>query len=258
MATIPVRGAVLRGIDEGPRDAPAIIFSNSLGCSLEMWDAQAQALLGTFRIIRYDNRGHGQSSIADRPTSIAEFADDALAVLDHFGVERAHWCGLSLGGMIGQVLAARKPQRLDKVVLANTTSYYSDPSFWRQRIAAVRSKGLLSIADAVLAGWLTEGFRSGYPAVAEQMRAMFLATPQQGYIAACDAIAQLDNRDLLPLIRRPTRVIAGRSDRSTPLSAAEAIVNHVPDAELSVLDAAHISNVEQSGAFTRVLEEFFA
>ncbi len=258
MEGISVAGAVLRGMDEGPREAPAIVFSNSLGCSLEMWEAQARALSGSFRIIRYDNRGHGQSSVGERVTSIAELADDAIAVLDHFGVARAHWCGLSLGGMIGPVLATRQPERIIKLVLANTTSYYADPSFWNDRVATVQAEGLPQIADAVIAGWLTESFRSQHPDIAERMWSMLLATPPQGYVAACEAIARLDNRSVLAEITQPTRVIAGRFDRSTPLSAAEAIVASVPGAELKVLDAAHISNVEQSDAFTQILREFFA
>ena len=258
MAMIEAKGALLRAEDEGPREAPVILFSNSLGCSLEMWDAQAAHLRGAFRIIRYDNRGHGGSSVGDVPYSLDLLCEDALAVLDHFGVERAHWCGLSLGGMLGQRMAALHGHRLRSVILSNTTSWYPDATFWKDRIATVRAKGLAEIAAPILAGWLTEGFRQREPAAAARMGEMLLSTSQEGYLASCEAISVLDNRELLPKIATPTLVIAGAHDRSTPLSAAEAIVERIPGARLHVLEAAHISNVEQSAAFTREVENFLA
>lgn len=255
MTSVTVDGAVLHARDEGPRAAPAIIFSNSLGGSLEMWDPQVAALSDQFRIIRYDNRGHGRSSVPDGPISLEQLAQDALAVLDHFELAQAHWCGLSMGGMIGQELAARAPGRFGKVVLSNTTSFYADPSFWHARIDAVRASGIAQIADAVIAGWLTEDFRMRSPDVTRWLRTMLLSTPARGYIATCEALARLDTRAFLPRITRPTHVIAGRLDKSTPPSAAEAIVAAIPGARLSLLDAAHISNVEQPEAFTAILRD---
>jgi 3-oxoadipate enol-lactonase len=258
METINVNGVALRAIDQGPRQARVILFSNSLGCSLEMWDPQAEVLGRDFRVIRYDSRGHGLSALGTENYSLAALANDALAVLDHFGVERAHWCGLSLGGMIGQMIAALQPHRLDKVVLANTTSHYADQTFWKDRIARVISNGLDHIAEQILAGWLTEGFRRRNPGIAEIMQRMLVRTSVQGYIATCDAISTLDTRSLLPTIKARTLVIAGQEDRSTPVAAAHAIASAIPASTVKVLEAAHISNIEASSEFTRAVGEFLA
>jgi 3-oxoadipate enol-lactonase len=206
---------------DGGDDKPTLMLSNSLGCTLEMWEPQMKALTRAFRVIRYDRRGHGKSQVPAAPYSMERFGRDVLAILDALQIEKTHWCGLSMGGMVGQWLGANAPERFDKVILANTTCFYPDPTNWHNRITAVREGGLASVADAILAGWLTSDFREREPAVAAKMKAMLLATPVQGYLACCQAISTLDQRELLPNIQSEILVIAGRHDNATPVSAAE-------------------------------------
>jgi 3-oxoadipate enol-lactonase len=249
MPMIDADGCLLNVTVEGRDGGPTLMLSNSLGCTLQMWDPQMPALTQIFRVIRYDRRGHGKSSVPPGPYSIERFGRDVLAILDDLNIEKVHWCGLSMGGMVGQWLGANAPERLDKIVLSNTSSYYPDPSFWHARIKAVRDNGLASIADAVIGGWLTQEFRDRQPDLAEKMKAMLVATPLEGYIGSCQALAQLDLRADLPKIKSPTLVIAGRYDKSTPIAMAEAIRSQIPGASMTILDAAHISNVEATLAF---------
>ncbi len=251
-------GCTLNVAVEGRADGPALMFSNSLGATLAMWDPQAKALAQDYRIIRYDRRGHGQSGIDPRPYSMERFGRDVLAILDHLKIEKAHWCGLSMGGMVGQWLGANAPERFDRMILANTTCYYPDPSNWHARIKAVTESGLASIADTVIAGWLTEGFRKREPQTAAWLKEMLVATPPEGYIACCEALSTLDQRAALPKITRPTLVIAGSEDKSTTVAAAEMLRDGIPGAELTLLDAAHISNIEQADAFTKAVRDFLA
>ena len=161
-----------------------------------------------------------------------------------------------MGGMVGQWLGANAPERFDRIVLANTACYYPDPTNWLNRIKAVKEGGLAAVADAVIAGWLTADFRERDPQTTAQMKAMLLASPVEGYLACCEALSTLDQRALLPKIKSPVLVIAGRHDMATPLSAAELIRSNIPRASLTILDAAHISNVEQSHAFTDAVVGF--
>jgi 3-oxoadipate enol-lactonase len=184
------------------------------------------------------------------------FGRDVLAILDDLNIDKVHWCGLSMGGMVGQWLGANAPKRLDKIILSNTSCYYPDPTNWHNRIKAVKEGGLAAVADTVIAGWLTEDFREREPRIAANMKSMLTATPVQGYLACCEALSTLDQRDLLPRITSPTLVIAGRHDTATPLAAGEFIRSQIPGASLTILDAAHISNVEQPHAFTDALVGF--
>jgi 3-oxoadipate enol-lactonase len=258
MPDLAVNGLSFRVKIEGSANAPTIMLSNSLGASLEMWDPQVAALMPNYRVVRYDGRGHGKSSVSAGPYSIEQLGKDALGILDSLQIKRVHWCGLSMGGMIGQWVGAHAPERLDKIVLANTTCYYPNPSFWVERIEAVRQGGIAAIADRVIAGWLTADYRDREPSVAAHMKAMLLGTPQAGYIASCEALSKLDQRDLLPMVKSRTLVIAGRHDASTPVKDAEFIRSKIPDAGLKILEAAHISNVEQSQAFSSALLEFLS
>ena len=167
-----------------------------------------------------------------------------------------HWCGLSMGGMVGQWLGANAPERIEKLILANTSCYYPDPTNWLNRIKAVNDGGIASIADAVIAAWLTADFREREPQMTARMKAMLVATPVQSYIACCEALSRLDQRDLLPRITAPTLVIAGRHDVSTPVEASVYIRSNIPNASMTLLDAAHISNVEQSHNFTEAVVGF--
>jgi 3-oxoadipate enol-lactonase len=249
MPMIDADGCLLNVTVEGRDGGPTLMLSNSLGCTLQMWEPQMRALTQVFRVIRYDRRGHGKSSVPPGPYSVERFGRDVLAILDDLNIEKTHWCGLSMGGMVGQWLGAHAPERLGKIVLANTSSHYPDPTIWENRIKAVKDGGLSSIADTVIGSWLTQDFRERAPDVAQKMKAMLMATPVEGYLASCEALASLDLRNDLPDIKNPTLVIAGRFDKSTPIAMAEAIRSKISGANMTIVDAAHISNVEAPLAF---------
>lgn len=249
-------GCLLNVSVDGREGDPALMLSNSLGCNLQMWEPQMAAFTKHFRVIRYDRRGHGNSSVPAGPYSMERFGNDVLAILDHLEVEKTHWCGLSMGGMVGQWLGANAPQRFDRIVLANTACYYPDPTNWLNRIKAVKEGGIVAVADTVMAGWLTADFRERKPDIAANMTAMLLASPVEGYLACCEALSRLDQRALLPQIKSPTLVIAGQHDMATPVAAGEFIRDNIPGAKMTILDAAHISNVEQADAFTEAVLGF--
>ena len=258
MPMVDADGCSLNVSVEGRDSGPTLMLSNSLGCTLQMWEPQMAALTQAFRVIRYDRRGHGKSGVAPGPYSMDRFGRDVLAILDDLKVDKVHWCGLSMGGMVGQWLGANSPERFDRIILANTACYYPDPTNWLNRIKAVKEGGIASVADAVIGGWLTAGFREREPQMAAKMKAMLIASPVQGYLACCEALSTLDQRELLPKIKSPTLVIAGRHDPATPVAAGEYISSHIPGATITILDAAHISNVEQSAAFTETVMGFLA
>jgi len=256
MPMIDADGCLLNISVEGRDGGPTVMLSNSLGTTLQMWEPQMRALTQLFRVIRYDRRGHGKSSAPPGPYSIERFGRDVIAILDDLNIDKVHWCGLSMGGMVGQWLGANAPERLGKIVLANTTCHYPDPTNWQNRIKAVREGGIAAVADTIIAGWLTADFREREPQIAERLKAMLSATPVEGYLASCEALSTLDLRDQLPNIKNPTLVIAGRHDMSTPIAAGELIRSNIPGASLTILDAAHLSNIEQPHAFTDAVVGF--
>jgi 3-oxoadipate enol-lactonase len=256
MPMIDADGCLLNVSVEGRDGGPTIMLSNSLGATMQMWEPQMAALTKLYRVVRYDRRGHGKSGVPAGPYSMERFGKDVLAILDDLNIEKIHWCGLSMGGMVGQWLGANAPERVEKLILANTSCYYPDPTNWLNRIKAVKESGIASIADAVIAAWLTADFREREPQITQRMKAMLIASPVEGYIACCEALSTLDQRDLLPRITAPTLVIAGRHDMSTPVEASVFIRSHIPNASMTLLDAAHISNVEQSHNFTEAVVGF--
>ena len=250
MPMIEADGCLLNVSVEGRDGGPTLMLSNSLGTTMQMWEPQMKALTQMFRVIRYDRRGHGKSSVPPGPYSMERFGRDVLAILDDLNIEKVHFCGLSMGGMVGQWLGANAPERLGKIILSNTACYYPDPTNWLNRIKAVKEGGIAAIADTVIAGWLTADFREREPQITTNMKNMLLATPVQGYLACCEALSTLDLRACLPKMRSHTLVIAGRHDMATPIAAAEFIRRQISGASLTILDAAHISNVEQPHVFT--------
>jgi 3-oxoadipate enol-lactonase len=235
---------------EGPQHAPVLMLSNSLGTELHMWDEQVAPLTRHFRLVRYDRRGHGRSSVPKGPYSMDQLGRDVLAVLDQLGIERVNWCGLSMGGMVGMWLGAHAPRRLDKLILSNTSSYFADKAVWNGRIKLVREKGLAAVVDGTMERWFTKEFRERAPERTAPIRRMFLATSVDGYVACGEAIRDMDLRPLLEKIIAPTLVIAGRFDMGTPPAMNEFIRDHIPGAKLVTLEAAHISNVEQPQTYT--------
>jgi 3-oxoadipate enol-lactonase len=256
MPMINADGCLLNVSVEGRDGGPTLMLSNSLGCSLQLWEPQMAALTRLFRVIRYDRRGQGKSGVPPGPYSMERFGRDVLAILDDLNIEKVHWCGLSMGGMVGQWLGAHAPQRFDRIILSNTSCYYPDPTAWLDRIKAVKQAGVAAVADSVIAAWLTADFREREPQITANLKAMLIASPVVGYLACCEALSTLDQRELLPRIKSPTLVIAGRHDVATPVAASELIRSRIPGAALTILDAAHVSNVEQPHAFTDAVVGF--
>jgi 3-oxoadipate enol-lactonase len=256
MPMIDADGCMLNVSVEGRDGGPTLMLSNSLGCSLQMWEPQMKALGQVFRVIRYDRRGHGKSSAPPGPYSMERFGRDVLAILDDLNIEKVHWCGLSMGGMVGQWLGANAPERIERLVLTNTCSYFPDKTAWNDRLKLVREKGVAAFAPANMERWFTKGFRERSPDKVAWMQEMFAATALEGYLACGAAVRDMDHRELLPKIKAPTLVIAAKHDPATPPEANEYIKNRIPGARYAVLDAAHISNVEQAEAYTNAVLEF--
>jgi 3-oxoadipate enol-lactonase len=247
---------IVHHVVTGPADAPPLVLSNSLGADLRMWDPQAGALAERFRLVRYDARGHGGSPVPDGPYTIDHLGQDVVALLDHLGIERAHFAGLSLGGMTGLWLAANAPERLGRLVLVCTSAQLGPPETWRERAETVRAQGTEAVAEAGVGRWLTERFREAHPDTAAWLRDMIAATSDAGYAACCAVIEHMDLTPGLAGISAPTLVIAGAQDPSTPPEHAQRIATAVPGARLEVLDpAAHLANVEQPEAMTRLILE---
>ena len=256
MPKIEADGCTIHVEVEGPEHAPVLMLSNSLGTNLHMWDDQVAPFSRHFRLVRYDRRGHGKSSVPKGPYSMERLGRDVVAILDGLGIEKINWCGLSMGGMVGQWLGAHAPKRIDKLILSNTSCYFADKAAWDGRISLVREKGLAAIVDANLERWFTAGFRERSPQAVARIREMFLATHPEGYVGCGHAIRDMDHRPLLMKITAPTLVIAGRHDPATTLEAGEFIVEHTPNSRLAVLETAHIANVEQPQLYTDTVLKF--
>jgi 3-oxoadipate enol-lactonase len=238
-------GCIIHVEVEGPEGAPVLMLSNSLGTNLHMWDDQIAPWARQFRLVRYDRRGHGKSSVPKGPYTMERLGRDVIGVLDGLGIAKINWCGLSMGGMVGQWLGANAAPRIDKLILSNTSCYFPDKAAWEGRLKMVRDKGLAGIVDANMERWFTKDFRERAPQAIAKMREMFLATKLDGYCGCGEAIRDMDHRALLAKITAPTLVIAGRHDLATPLEGNEFIKQHIPGAAIAVLDAAHIANLEQ-------------
>ena len=249
-------GCPIRVEVEGRDGAPVLMLSNSLGTNLHMWDDQIPEFTKHFRVVRYDRRGHGQSGVPNGPYSMGRFGRDVLSILDALKINKTNWCGLSMGGMVGQWLGANAPDRVEKLVLSNTNSYYEDKTPWIDRIKFVTEKGLDAMVETNMQRWFTDGFRKRAPEAIERMRKAFVATKVPGYIACCEAIRDMDFRASNPNITAPTLVIVGAQDPATPPSAGETIQKAIKGAKLASLDAAHISNVEQPKQYTEIVLNF--
>ena len=243
---------------DGPPDAPVLVLSNSLGTDLHMWDEQVVAFSEHFRVLRFDTRGHGQSLVTEGPYSIEQLGRDVLAMLDALGIDKVHFCGLSMGGLIGQWLGINAGERLRKLVVCNTAAKIGDPSVWNPRIETVLRDGkdaMVALRDASIARWFTPDFAEAQPATAKKITDMLAATSPQGYAANCAAVRDADFREQLSSIRVPLLVIAGTEDAVTPPSGGHFIQERVSGAEYAEFHAAHLSNVQAGAAFsTRVLD----
>lgn len=238
---------------------PWLVLSHSLSCDLTMWDELAVALAPTFTVLRYDTRGHGGTGAPDGEYRFGQLAADLAALLDALKVERTHFLGLSMGGMIGQHFALAHPQRLERLVIANSTSRIPPEAgpLWDERIAIARSQGCAGLVEGTLGRWFTPAFRAARPEVMARIGALIAATPPAGYIGCAAAIRSLDITAQLGAIRAPTLVIAGAEDPGTPPAMGEAIANAIPGARLAVIPAAsHLSCIEQPDAFRALAADF--
>lgn len=238
---------------DGAAHLPPLLLGNSLGAELALWDAVVPALQQHFRVIRFDNRGHGASALADSAGvpawSLETLAADAIAVVDAAQAPRFHYCGLSIGGMVGMWMGIHHAGRLHSLVLSNTAARLP-VAVWNERIAAVQAGGVQALADTTLQRWFTPGFAARHPEVVAATRAAFLRVQPAGYIGCASAIRDMDIWDGLPRIRVPTLVVAGRQDPSTPPALGLEVAQRIPRAAFVELDTAHIAALEQPGAFS--------
>lgn len=239
---------------DGEAGQAVLVLASSLGTTHSMWDANVAALTQRFRVLRYDHPGHGGTAVLDAAFSVADMADDVVELLDDEGFERVTFCGLSLGGAVGQSLARRHPERVERLVLCCTAAKFGEPAGWEERAQTVREQGLEAIVDAVLGRWFTDEQRDSEPQLVEELRAQFLATPPEGYARCCEALRDWDFRAELPSIEVRTLCIAGDSDPSTPPAELELLAHEIPDAELVVLPgSAHLANLAQPELFAEAV-----
>jgi 3-oxoadipate enol-lactonase len=239
----------------------AVVLVHAIGCDLRMWEPLEAALAPRLRVIRVDARGHGASPVSAQPCTLEDLADDVSGVLDRAGTARVHWVGLSMGGMIGQAFALRHPARLERLVIANSTSSYGADgrAMWEARARAVKAGGLAAIKDMVMERYFSVQFRARHPEAVATIAERFLQTPAEGYIACCAAIAGLDFTGRLGAIRAPALVIAGSEDIGTPVAMSAEIARAIPGARLAVIrGAAHLSAVEDPVAFNTLVDDFLS
>jgi len=237
---------------------PVLVFSNSLGTDFSMWDPQVAELQRCFRILRYDTRGHGQSSVTPGDYTIEQLGRDVLGLLDSLHLDCVHFCGLSMGGMIGMWMGVHAPNRLHRLVLSNTAARIGTKEMWNARIATARKDGMKSVAAAVIERWFTPGFRASFAERVARAQRMLENSPPEGYAACCAAIRDMDQREAVAQIKAATLVIYGGSDPVTPDSDAQFLTDRIRGAVKVELAAAHLSNVEQADAFTEAVSKFLA
>lgn len=246
---------------DGPANAPVVTLSHSLATDLSMWDPQMDALRARYRVLRYDTRGHGGTDAPAAAYTLDQLADDASALLGALGIARTHWCGLSMGGMIGQTLALARPGLFASLSLCDTSSRIPAEArpLWADRIKTAESQGMEPLVEPTLARWLTAPFRERRRDVTDGVAKMIRSTPTQGYAGCCHAISALDLTDRISAISIPTLVIVGEEDQGTPVAASKVMNERIKGSELVIIPAAaHLSNLEKPEEFTAALTRFLA
>jgi len=241
---------------EGPANAPVLMLCNSLGTNLHMWDDQAAEWSKRFRLVRYDRRGHGQSGAPKGPYSMDMLGRDALAVADAAGIKTFNWCGLSMGGMVGQWMGANARDRVEKLVLSNTHYYYADKQPWHDRIKFARDNGLEKLSGPQMERWFTKEFRDSNPKAVGKVVEMFTATKLDGFVGCCEAVRDMDFRASTPTINAPVMVIVGSKDPATLPEYGQEIAKMIKGSKIVSLEAAHLSNIEQARAYTDAVLNF--
>jgi 3-oxoadipate enol-lactonase len=243
---------------DGPADAPVVVLSNSLGTSTALWEPQLAVLAGRYRVLRYDQRGHGASAVPTGPYTLAQLGQDVVDLLAHLRIARAHFCGISMGGLTGAWLGVHAPHCIDRLVLANTAAKIGSGDTWNARIDAVGQQGLAAMTDAVLARWFTPAFLAANAPPLPALRATLEHSAPAGYIGCCAALRDADLRDAVAAIRAPTLVIAGTHDVSTTPADARFLAERIAGSRVVELPVAHISNIEAAAAFTAAVATFLA
>jgi 3-oxoadipate enol-lactonase len=256
MTYTEINGARFHYQLDGPADAPVVVLSNSLGTNFAMWDPQVRALAQKFRVLRYDSRGHGLSDVTPGPYTIEGLGRDVIGLLDALEIATAHYCGLSVGGLIGQWLGIQASNRFKSLTLCHTAARIGSTDGWNTRIAAVREGGMAAIANGVVARWFSADFAKREPEAVEATRQMLLQSPPEGYAATCAALRDEDLRETISRVNLPTQVISGVKDAATTAADGQFIAGKIPGAKYVELDAAHLSNIEAAGPFTAALLKF--
>lgn len=259
MKQVTTEDAQLR-CEHTPRPgAPALLLINPLGASLEIWDDVFPALSERYEVVRFDARGHGESTTGSKTElTMEQLARDALAVLDACGIARAHLCGLSIGGMTAMQIATLWPDRVLKLALCSTSPFMSARDTWNTRIEIVRKEGMAPLLDGILQRWLTTPYRLAHPDQVERIRAMLLTVKRQGFIACAAAIREMDQRQSIKAITATTLVIGGTQDPGTTPADHALIAASIPGAQLVMLEAAHLLHIERQQEFTETLLQFLA
>jgi len=244
---------------EGTADAPVLMLSNSLLTDYGMWDFQVPALTQKYRLLRYDTRGHGGTQASPGPYSMAMLVADVVGLLDALGIRRVHFLGLSMGGMIAQLLASRHGERLLSVCLCDTACHMPPESVWDERIELAMTRGTAAFVQPMTQRWLTQGYREGHPEILEKLGAMIARTSIDGLVGCAHAIKKMDHSAILPGIKVPALVVVGEHDQGTPVAAAEVLQRGIRQSKLVVIkQAAHLPNIEQAQVFNRVVADFLA
>ena len=258
MPFAPLDGRKIHYEVQGDPGRPVLVLSNSLGTDLSIWDAQISVLSEYFQVLRYDSFGHGQSTFREGEHKFDLLGSDVVTLLDHLKISKAHFCGISVGGMVGQWLALNAGSRLDKIVLCNTAARIGTLEGWNARMKAVEKGGMASISQAILDRWFTASFHERDPATVDRFRKMIEATPPDSYATTCTLIRDSDFRAEVPKIRAEALVIAGRQDKATPPEDGRYLAERIPDSRYVELDTAHLSNVEMPRQFSEEVLKFLA
>lgn len=240
----------------GDANNPAIVFSNSLGTKYSMWQAQIEYFQKDHFLICYDTRGHGQSSAPQGPYTIDQLGQDVVNLLDHLNIQKATFCGISMGGLTGQCLAIHHSARFNHVIVCNTAAQIGQEQAWLDRAKLVREQGLKPIAETAASRWFTESFIQSQAQIVQSLSNDLAAGSAEGYANCCEALAKADLREDLKNISVPVLVIAGQQDPITTVADGQFMVDRIPDSQLAEINASHISNIEQPEAFNDILKTF--
>ena len=257
MPVASINGAKINYRWDGNEDLPILILSNSLTTNLNLWEEQVLDLTNHYRILRYDNRGHGGSSSPDGEYSLDDISNDILSLMDYLNIQRASLCGISLGGMVGMWLGINAGDRLDKLIICNSSSDLSPPDPWQDRIDMVKRRGMSSIVEAGLIRFLSEEFRAGDSPKISLLREMITSCDVPGYSGCCAAVRDMKLTDQLSKINNPTLIIAGELDPSTPVAHSKIINREIKNSNLIVIGGvAHLSNIEKPAEFNEAILDF--